>query len=288
MGKSFFLALWAALVLAAPIRAEDASSKALPGWTLTKSAGGSVNPLGLASDNRVFYTLPLFPGLSGALWDSSRIEAGFHDTLSPAFAAISAFVRFEPLAVFDLYASAGLRGYYDFFGFGYTPLAGYGAAWDSEARKDADRSSAAGFRYSFAATAKGAVGPFVFASATGCTVYDMFQAPGCLDYYYDPASDTALKLFDGFLTNDSLAMYTFVPEGEFLVRGGLVHTFLYVPGSDYVSRRLCLAGRIEADAAPAARGFVTLLAGVFLQDRYNSWKDGNVYAGVQAGVTVKL
>jgi hypothetical protein len=258
------------------------------GWYTSRTLSGQMNPLGLSLDERLFYTWPLYEQKRGVLWNTCRVDAGLHDSLTPAFYTLSAFVRVQPIAFFDAAAYAGLRGYYDVFGYGYTPLAAYEASWDSEDRSDARRSTAAGARYSLAATFKGAAGGFVFASATVFTVYDMLRATGGMDYYYEPSSDTALKLFDAFLTNDSLVLYTLIQEGDFLVRGGFVHTFLHVPSSDYVSRRLCFAGRIEGNVMPAATGFVTLLAGVFLQDRYNSWKDGKVYAAVQAGITAKL
>ncbi|MDR3200515.1 MAG: hypothetical protein LBT68_03550 [Spirochaetales bacterium] len=285
MIRGFFLALLVFFLPALSLVAEEeADTKIQEGWRTSRSAAGQMNPLGLSIDLRLFYVWPLYGEKRGLLWDNCRVEAGLHNSLTPAFDTLSAFVRVEPVAFFDVSAQAGLRGYYDTFGFGYTPLAGYGASWDSRDRKDAERSTATGFRYSFTATLKGAAGPFVFASATSCTIYDMFETSGGLDYYYDPSADTALRRFDGFITNDSLVLYTFA-EG---LQGGLVHGFLYVPGSEYVSRRLCLLGRIEGKLNPSCTAFAAVLGGVFLRDRYNSWKDGRLYAAVQAGINVKL
>jgi hypothetical protein len=258
------------------------------GWYTARTLSAQVNPLGLSLDARFFYTWPLYGKKRGVLWDNSRVDVGMYDSLTPAFYTLSAFVRAEPIAFFDVAAYAGLRGYFDNLGYGYTPLAARDASWAPGDREDAQRGTAAAARYSVAATVKGAAADFVFASSTVFTVYDMLRATGGMDYYYDPSSDTALKLFDGFLTNDSLALYTIVRDGDFFARGGVLHTFLYVPSSDYVSRRLCAALRFEADVNPAARGFLTILAGVFLQDRYNSWKDGKIYAAVQAGLTADL
>jgi hypothetical protein len=265
-------------------RAEDAGEKARPGWTFGQSAGGSVNPLGLTIDSRIFYTWPLFRGLRGDLWNSSRIEAGLHNSLTPAFDTVSVFIRFEPLAVFDIYASAGLRGYYDLFGFGYAPLGGYDAPWDSATLKDSERFTAGAFRYSFTATLKGAAGPFRFASATTCTVYDVLRADSGSDYYFDPSADTALKRFDGFITNDTVLLYTIVPG----IQAGGTHFFLYVPGSAYVSQRAALLCRVEGSLGPSVTASAAFLGGAYLRNRYNSCKDGKIYAALQAGITVKL
>jgi hypothetical protein len=286
MRKRFFLPFVCAALGCLSLHARDGKTQG--GLNFSQSLAGQVNPLGLSADSRLFYTLPLFPHASGPLWDASRVEAGVHNALTPAFDTLSVFVRAQPIAFFDFAASAGLRGYYDAFGYGYTPLADYAASWDSRDRKDAERFRAAGFRYGFTATLKAAAGPFVFASATSATLYDMFDAPGGRDYYYDPSADAALKRFDGFLTNDSLVMYTLVSERDFLARAGFVHTFVFVPSSDHVSRRLCLAGRLETDLGPRLEAFAAVLGGVFLRDRYNSWRDGKLYAALQTGLTVKL
>jgi hypothetical protein len=287
MGNRFFLGILVFVLVALSLAAEGGDIKTKDGWFFSQSVAGQVNPPGLSIDSRVFYVWPLYREKRGILWDTSRVEAGLYNSLTPAFDTLSAFVRVEPVAFFDLSASAGLRGYYDAFGYGFTPRGDYDSSWASRDRKDAERDAAAGFRYSAAATLKGALGPLVFASATTYTVYDMFHAPGNASYYYDPSADTNLKNFDGFLTNDSLVLYT-ITEGDLLLRAGFLHTFLYVPFSDYVSRRLCLLCRIEGDLSPSLRLFAAVLGGAFLQDRYYSWKDGKIYAAVQAGIKVKL
>jgi hypothetical protein len=281
--KKIILALVCAALGCPGLAAQDGKTQS--GWSFSQSLAGQVNPLGLSADSRLFYTWPLFPEKRGLLWDTCRVEAGAHNSLTPAFNTLSAFVRVEPIAFFDFTASAGLRGYYDAFGYGYTPLADYAASWDSGDRKDSERFHAAGFRYSFTATLKAAAGPFVFGSATSCVIYDMRETPGGASHYYDPSSDTALRLFDGFLTNDSLLLYA-IPNLPSL-RLGIAHNVLYVPGAQYSSRRLCAIGRLEGDLGPL-KASATILGGVFLQDRYYSWKTGKLYAALQTGFTVKL
>ena len=285
MGKKVFLALVCAALAGVLLPAEEAA-KTREGWSLGQSAAGQMNPLGLSVDTRVFYTWPLYAEKQGILWDTCRVEAGFANSLTPAFDTVSVFACVEPIAFFDIAASAGARAYCDLLGYGFTPRSDYDDPWDAKARKNADRSSAAGFRYNLTATFKGAAGPFVFGSATGFTLYDIRWTGREADYYYDPSADTTLKPTDGFFVNDSLALYTCAQSP--LVRAGLLHTFLYVPGSRYVSRRLCLMGRVEGALSPSVKAFATLLGGAFLQDRYYSRKDGKLYAAFQAGITADL
>ena len=289
MGKKILLAFVCAALTWPLVCADEAAEDAEQtggGWSFSQSAAGQVNPLGLTLDTRVFYTWPLYPEKRGLLWDTCRVEAGLANSLTPAFDTVSVFVRVEPIAFFDLAASAGLRAYSDALGYGFTPRADYEDSWDARSRKDAEKSSALGFRYNLAATLKGAAGPFVFGSATSYTLYDMRSTPGGADYYYDPSADTTLKLLDGFIVNDSLVLYTCAEAPQ--VRAGLLHTFLYVPGSRYTSRRLCLVGRIEGQLSPSIKAFAALLGGTFLRNRYYSWKDGKVYAAVQLGITADL
>lgn len=261
-----------------------AAEKAVAGWNLTQSLGASINPLGLDAATRLFYTLPLFPARTGALWDSARIEAGFHNSLTPSYDTFSAFIRFEPAAVFDLHLSAGIRSFYDTFAFGYTPLAGYDVPFDSSTRADLDRTGAAGFRYSATPTLKGGAGPFLFASATGFVLFDMRGADPDEDHYFEPVSNAVLKKFDGYITNDTLVLYDF---GRGIL-GGVSHYFLYVPGSEYVSRRVTLICHVSRALGRNMTGTLSVMGGTYLRDRYNTWRDGRMYAAVQAGVGLKL
>ena len=282
--RKIVLACVCAAFLSFGLPAEE--EKAEKGWSFGNNLAVQVNPLGLTMDTRLWHTWPLFSDKQGILWNTARVDAGLHNSAAPAYNTLSVFVRVEPLAFFDFLAHAGLRTYYDVFGYGYTPLESYGASWDARDRKDSPRYEAAALRYGFTATLKGAVGPFVFGSATSLIISDMFSPRGGKDYYYDPTAETALALFDGFLTNDSLVLYTFSRAP--VVRAGLLHGFLYVPGSEYSSRRLCFLGRIEGGPGKSLKLFGTLLCGVFLKDRYYSWKTGKINAAVQTGIAMKL
>lgn len=262
-----------------------APAKVSPGWILTQTAGGSVNPLGIEIGTRLYYRFPIFPGRTGPLWDSARVEAGLHNSLSPAYDTLSAFLRIEPIAVFDLHLSAGVRGCYDLFGFGYTPLIGYEAPFGPGARADLDRKNGIGFRYSVTPTLKGAAGDFLFATTTGFVIYDMRGASdGAEDYFYEPSADAVLKSTDLIVTNDTVLLYRF---GDGIL-GGLSHYFLFVPGSEYVSERIAMIGILSRTLRRDLSGTLVVLGGTYLRDRHNSYRDRKVYAALQAGMTMKL
>ncbi|MDR2589106.1 MAG: hypothetical protein LBC67_06730 [Spirochaetales bacterium] len=254
------------------------------GWRLSAGIGASVNPLGLTQDTRIYYSQPLFPNLQGLLWDSSRIEAGLHNALTPAFDTLSAYVRIVPVAILDICASAGLSTYYNTFGYGYSPLSGYSAEWDSRALDKEERTSAEAFQYNLTAVLQGKAGPLSFLCATGITLYDLFRPRTGPGYYYDPSSDTALKRRDSFLTNDTLVLYSLSPR----LTAGLMHSLLWVPASGYSSRRISLLCRAESPLGPRLTAAAALVTGLFLKDKYNSYKEGKIYAALQAGITLKL
>jgi len=283
MGKNLFAAAAvAALLLGSPPPAE--AEKAQGGWTLAQSLGGAINPLAAEYAVRVFRTRPLFPGRAGRLWESARIEAGFHNALTPAYDTFSVFVLVEPAAVFDLHLSAGVRGYYDLFGFGYTPLAGFDAPFDASTRRNLDRSGEAGFRYSATPTLKGALGPLLFSHSAGFVLLDMRGADTAEDHYFEPVSNAILARFGGYLSNDSLLAYDF--GGGFL--GGLAHSFLFVPASSYVSQKILAVCRVSLPMGERVDFSAAFLGGVFLRDRYHSYRDGTVHLAAQGGMRVRL
>ncbi len=281
MRKSLLLAAAAAILFVPP---SAAAEKASAGWSLAGSLGASVNPLGVENSVRVYRTFPLFPGRTGPLWDSARLEAGFHNSLTPASDTFSVYARIEPVAVVDLHLSAGIRGYYDLFGFGYTPLAGYDAPFDSDTRRDIERSEEAGFRYSATPTIKGALGPVFFSSSTSFVLFDMRGAGPPEDYYFEPVSHGVLKKFGGYLSSDTFLLYDF---GRGIL-GGLAHSYIYFPGSSSVTQRIAAAGHAEIPAGRSMTFSASILGGVFLRHRYYSYRDGKVWFAVQAGMMVKL
>ena len=252
------------------------------GWLFSEALAGSLNPLGADMSTKLSYLVPLFPEKTGPLWDQAAFEAGLQNNLTPAYEQIGAFVRIEPVAVFDVSFSAAFRYAYDALGFGFTGLADYDAAYDSAFRRDLPRKAGPGFRWAVNPTLKAAWGDFVFASAFSFAVYDM-RGTEKHGYYYEPYSDKVLKTFDGTVSNDTLAAWEF-RKGFY---AGLLHSLLVVPGSGELSERLAAMGSFSF---PIGRALVSLnlLAGTYLADEYYSYRDGKIYLAAKSGISFRL
>ncbi len=259
------------------------AEKVREGWLFGTSLAGSINPLGADLGTKVSYLVPLSRAGSGPLWDSSAIEAGLQNSLTPAYEQISAFFRYEPVAVFDVTVQAGFRYAYDALGFGFTRMADYEAAYDSSTRRDLSRTSGPGLRCSLSPTLKAAFGGFAFVSSFAFTLYDMrgTQKSG---YFYEPSSDKVLKVVDGTISNDTLAAFE-VARGVYV---GILHTILIAPGSGEASDRIAAAGSFSIRLAGERVFSFGLVAGTYLADEHYSFRDGKVYLAAKAGFTTPL
>jgi len=265
------------------VTSSGSAEKVREGWMLGTSLSGSLNPLGADLGTKVSYLVPLKRAGSGPLWDSAAVEAGLQNSLTPAYEQISAFFRYEPVAVFDLTLQAGFRYAYDLLGFGFTRIAGRDAAYDSSTRRDLSRTSGPGLRFSLNPTLKAAFGGFVFVSSFVFTLYDMrgTQDDG---YFYEPSSDKVLEVVGGTISNDTLAVFEVARD----VYAGILHSYLVVPGSGEVTDRLAAAGSFSVRMGGKGVFSFSLLAGANLVDEYHSFRDGKVYLAAKAGFTTPL
>jgi hypothetical protein len=74
--------------------------KAVQGMNFTQIAAASVNPQGILLTTQLFYRFPL-SNKNGILWESTKLDAGINNDLSPAFENPGLFVRCEPVAFFE-------------------------------------------------------------------------------------------------------------------------------------------------------------------------------------------
>lgn len=271
--KKLIVALLFVLLTISPASAEKASE----GLFLDQNIQGSYNPLGLQLVTKLFYRIPLIRR-SGILWESTKLEFGIQNNLSPAYDFAGAFVSIEPIALFNLTLSAQAAGYYTALGYGLYPLSGYGAGYNGAALDSVTAKNGTGIVLSAAPTIKAAVGPIAVLD-TGSLSW--FRANGGSGYFYEIAGDTVLAGSDIEIGNQAYLLAT-VATGLLV---GLNDGVLYVPASGYVSHRLGAIGIYSAPLSKKLSIYGAIVGGTFLADRYYQYK---LYVAGQAGVTLRL
>lgn len=248
-------------------------------WVWSQSASGSVNPLGLDFTTRVSFQSPLYTEKKGILWDSTLWEAGMENSLTPAYDTLSFLFRIVPIAFLDLRVLGGIRYAYDALGFGYTPLPTYDSPFDPDTRKSIDKKDGFGFRYQISPTLQGAWKNLLFATTTHWVIFDMGAIQGVdEEYFYEPSANVVLKQQDMYWGNDTVLAYSFREKG---MVGGFLHSITYVPGSGYITERVCLLGNYTGGLSNKLNLSITILLGFYPQDRYLSYDTGKLYGALQ-------
>ncbi|MDA8427405.1 MAG: hypothetical protein M0Z80_14860 [Treponema sp.] len=250
---------------------------AVPGFYLDQNLQASYNPLGLQLGTKLFYRLPLVEK-EGILWESTKIDIGMANSLSPAYDFIGAYLDIEPIAIFDIAFAAQFAGYYDGLGYGFHDLSGYGASFDSAALNSLPSKNATGYLLSAAPTLKFAFGAFAFADTLHITYFDVDGGRG---YFYETYANCALAKSDTELYNDCYALLKLAAG----IRVGLNDSILFVPSSGYRSHTIQAVGVISRNLSRRLSFYAALTAGTYLEDRYYRYEPR--VAGM-AGITSAL
>lgn len=237
----------------------------------------SWNPLGLQFVTKLFYRAPLI-AREGLLWESTRIDAGFLNNLSPAYDMAGVFLTVEPIAIFNVTVTAQAVGFYNALGFGFYSLSGPGAGFDSSSLQALAPKDTAGYVLSAAPTLKAAFGPFAFLD-TFTVMY--FNVDGGQGYFYERLNNCVLGKSDTELVNQAFVMYAFQPE----ILAGLTDWILVVPSSGYLSHRVSVMGIYSTGLSKGLSLYSALAVGTYLADR--SYQNG-IYLGGQVGIVAKL
>jgi hypothetical protein len=271
--KRFFMSLVIVLVAASAASAE----KAERGLYLDQNLQAAINPLGLQLGSKLFYRVPLVEE-EGILWESTKVDIGLKNNLSPAFDLVGAFIDIEPIAVFDLALSAQFAGYFGALGFGFRELPGYDAGFDAAALDSIPQKDAAGYLLSVSPTLKFALGGFVFSNTLHL---NYFRVDGGSGFFYETIGNCPLAKSGFELFNDAYALYK-LDSGLML---GLNYSILGVPASSYRSQALQAVGVYTGKLSERLSLYAALTAGTYLEDRY--LKYAARVAG-QAGIVVGL
>jgi hypothetical protein len=270
--KRFFISI--AIVLAAASAAF--AEKAVQGLYLDQNVQASINPLGLQLGTKLYYRAPLVEK-EGILWESTKVDIGLKNDISPAFDFIGAFIDIEPIAVFDLALTAQLAGYYDELGFGFRDLSGYDAGFDSAALNSIPAGKAGGYLLSASPTLKFAFGNFAFLDTLHM---DYFNIDGGGGYFYEAIANCPLSKSGLELNNDAYALYKLGPF--FMI--GLNDSILQVPASGYRAQSVHAVGVYSGSLSERLSLYAGLLAGTFVEGRYLLFEP---HLAGQAGVVLR-
>jgi hypothetical protein len=253
------------------------AEKTREGAGLDQSIQGSLNPLGIQAVTKVYYRLP-FIREEGMLWESTKVEVGIQNSLSPAYDMLGAYIDIAPIAIFDLALSAQAIGCFNGLGFGFYSLSGYGAAYDGDSLKALSSKNTFGYLLTAAPTLKFAWGPLVMLDTFSLTYFSIDDGVG---YFYERIGNVVLAKNDIELQNQAYLLYTIIPG----VLAGLNDTVLIVPASGYLSHRLSAMGIYSTKLTEAIAFNAVLMLGTYFTDRYNQYM---LYVAAQAGISVAL
>lgn len=247
------------------------------GLYLDQNLQAACNPLGVQLGTKLFYRLPLVKK-KGVLWESTKIDAGIVNTLSPAYDMAGGFVDIQPIAFFDLSLSAQFAGYFSALGYGFHDLAGYDSAFDETALNALPAKDTGGYLLSAAPTLQFAAGPIV---AVDTFTLNYFNVDGGRGYFYETIANCALAKNGVELANQAYLLARLGPA----LMVGLNDSLLHIPASGYESHALHLMGIFTKDFNERASLYSALMLGVYLSDRYDRYEP---HAAGQVGVTLAL
>ncbi len=250
------------------------ADKAVPGLYLDQSVQTSNVPLGVQLVSQFLYRVPLARS-TGILWESTKIDFGVINTLSPAYELAGVFVDVEPIAFFDLALTAQFTGYFSALGFGLVDLPGYAAGFDKASVSELTQSGAAGYMLGAAPTLKVAFGPFAALETFSVTYFHVGDGSG---YFFEWIANCALGKSDYELSNQLYGLVTIFPG----LLAGFNDYLLIVPGSAYISHRVAGVGVLAKGLTERLSLYSALMLGTFLADRYSQY---TLFVGGQVGLT---
>lgn len=267
--------VWLALSIA--VSSHVVAEPVVRGFYLDQNLGGAVNPLGVQLGTKLLYRTPLIRQ-KGILWESTKIDVGIANSLSPAYDFIGGFLDIEPIAVFDVAFTAQFAGYYSGLGYGFHDLAGYGAAFDQNTLASLGSKNTAGYLLCAAPTLKFALGSFAFSNTLHV---NYFNVDGGSGYFYETYANCILAKSGVELYNDAYALMS-IGAG---LMAGLNDSVLVVPASGYQSHTLQAVGILSKALSGRLSVYAALTAGMYLEDRYYQYQPR--VAGL-AGFTSRL
>lgn len=267
----------------------DKSEGVIPGWYLNLRTAVAVNYLAAIIKADFYYRIP-FIKKSGRLWETTKFDIGIQEFICPSFQRLSLYLKFEPIAVFDITAYAGYDYIYyisggGLFGSGFQEVSDEDAEYDSETRDKLNGYGKGGFRTTITPTFKIAIGNFA-ALYSFRIEYHNYDFDG---YYYDHNTFIIHKGNDFLFEHNVKLLYKF---GPFKKGGNLrlgVNWLNYsIQNTGKNSMKLCGMFVYQPKWERCKKGtepYVVILSGSHLQDKYNV---GRFYMAILLGVNLKV
>jgi hypothetical protein len=262
-----FIVLWQA-----PVAAE----KAEQGLYTAHRIGLSYNPLGLVVDNQLFWRLPL-SAKPGMLRESAKFEIGVMSSWTPTDEIASVKVTLEPIAFFNLSASAGFYGLFTAFGYGLLPFEDAGADYAPAATKGAERFNAAGSWVTLAPELKLKAGPIVFVNTCKANFISVNRS----GYFLEMRTYAMHQAADVNINNEA----SLLAEVNTRLLAGFVYRFLNVFGAEIQSHRLDAMAVGLFPKTRLGNVFSVVKCGYYFSDPAFG---GSVYVAAMVGMEARL
>lgn len=239
------------------------------GFNFSQNIAASVNPSGLLLSSQLFFRLPLV-NKKGILWESTKIDAGIDNDLSPAFENPGVFIRCEPIAFFDLTLYVNRINLYKTLGSGYVAMESYSSLHDNKHLEGLSQSDQQGWWIRSSPTIKLAYKRFILANITTMHYFQMSKK----GYYLERFTNSILDSKD-LVVNNELFLFLKI-NSTFL--SGFNYTFQSVPASNENFYRLALTFIYNKKLTNKTKLSAVLVSGSYL--KHSFFDKRNPYAGL--------
>jgi hypothetical protein len=246
------------------------------GLFFSQSIGWCYHPGGIGLDSRLFYRLPV-ARKPGVLWESSNMQAGIQNELSPADNVASARFSVEPIAFFDLVCKAGVYNLYNLFGNGCIRLGSPTDAYDPDALPNSLPDNARGYWISIAPTLKAKFWRLIVLNTTTVN----WLGINGTGYFLEWRSCLPHRTNDLDVINDAFLLAECTP---WLLAGATYH-YAYVAGTALRSQRLCAIAIVKPTYPALKSTYAAVSAGFYPQDPHYSHR---FFVGCMVGAEFRL
>lgn len=256
------------------------AAKAENGFYFTQGLGASWNALGVALDTTFLYRIPLSTS-SDILWQSTKIDIGVRNSLTPADDRLMVYMNIEPIALFDLTVQAGFTGMYKLLGYGFVEVPAATSPLTESAISSLTQGDKLGLYVKVTPQLKAQLGPVIVADSLDY-VYINIGAEN--KYYNDRKEAAVMKFADSLMINNLYLIYDFSNDWY----AGLNYFILGNLSSGYGTQYIAALGAYDWKLNQASTLSFNLLLGWYIKDDFRQYNMSLPYVGFQATYNMKI